>query len=51
MSNIDDAVNAVDNSVNLNQQSVNVVESPNFNNVNQVNNTVQVPFSNDTEIV
>ena len=51
MSNIDDAVKAVDNSVNLNQQSVNVVESPNFNNVNQVNNTVQVPFSNDTEIV
>ena len=51
MSNIDDAVNAVDNSVNFNQQSVNVVESPNFNNVNQVNNTTQVSFANDTEIV
>ena len=51
MSNIDDAVNVVDNSVNFNQQSVNVVESPNFNNVNQVNNTTQVSFANDTEIV
>ena len=51
MSNIDDAVNVVDNSVNFNQQSVNVDAALDCNNVNQVNNTTQVSFANDTEIV
>ena len=50
-----DSMNNVDNEVNnvvtFGQQPVNVVESPNFNNVNQVNNVTQVPFSSDTEIV
>ncbi len=50
-----DSMNNVDNEVNnvvtFGQQPVNVVESPNFNNINQINNLTQVPFSNDTEIV
>ena len=50
-----DSMNNVDNEVNnvvtFGQQPVNVVESPNFNNINQINNLTQVQFSNDTEIV
>ena len=48
MNNVD---NEVSNVVTFGQQPVNVVESPNFNNINQINNLTQVPFSNDTEIV